>query len=410
MKRIALLVCLVLIACERSPVPSKQPAAKKEIVAPAIEPDTDADNLLNLAYGAAVVSRTGEMHLETSAAHAIDGLHGTSWFSSPGAPDEVLVFSLLAPSRVTQVGVTPLAGEYAVRKIAFDTSMDGREWRELVTMQPENKDSRQLVSVPGTVARFIRVRSLEKENYYVRARGFHVIGDEVEVPATPPFTGCWTVNGQRAHLVQEGARITGTIESDPPLLLDGGTDNRVALVTWTQGASWGHAALTRTPDGRQLTGIRFYEQFDAKTLAEGWFGERCTGEPAIPAAQGSSPAVATAFLARARTYPLYGLVFDSNDRLVRELSAPALDVLVSLLRSTSQPVRVVSHEVRYDTAEENRRHTAARIEALRAALQSRGVNVGRIDFVSAGNDWTEPVLRATIQRHLASRVEISFGT
>jgi hypothetical protein len=409
-KRLALLVCLAFLACERTPVPAKAPAAKKEIVAPAIERDVDADNLLNLAYGAAVVSRTGEMNLETSAAHAIDGFHWTSWFSSPGAPDEVLVYSLLAPSRLTQVGVTPLEGDHAIRKIAFDTSMDGREWRELATMQPENNTSRQLVSVPETVTRYIRIRSLEKQSYSVRARGFHAIGTEVSPPDTPPFTGCWTVNGRRAHVLQTGARITGRIESDPPLLIDGGTDNRVALAVWTQGASWGYAALTRTPDGKHLTGIRFYEQFDSKTLADAWFGERCTSQAAATAAEGSAPAVALAFLRHAGTYPLYGLVFDSGDRLVPELSAGALDVLVALLGSTSQPVRVVSHEVRYDTAEENRRHTAARIEAVRAALQSRGVNVGRIDFVSAGNDWTEPVLRATIQRYLASRVEISFGT
>ena len=107
---------------------------------------------------------------------------------------------------------------------------------------------------------------------------------------------------------------------------------------------------------------------------------------------------------------LYGLVFDPNDRLVEELSAAQLDAVVPLLKDTSQRIRVVSHELRYDTAEENRRHTAARIESLRNALRSRGVNVDRIDFVAAGSDWSGPSIYTTIQRLFASRVELSLGT
>lgn len=406
MKKLALLACL-LVACDQRRAGSRPPAQDgvKPVLHSTVEEDPDADNLLNLAYGAAVVSRTGELNLENSAAHAIDNITTSAWISSPGAPDETLVFSLLAPSKITRVGLTVSPGDQVPRRVAFDASIDGKAWRELLAVEPHNGGSRQLWPVAATVARYLRVRSLEKERYYVRVRSVHALGDEVAPPTTPPFTGCWTVNGRRAEVVQEGARITGTIDFDPPLHFEGGTDNRVALVTWQQGPTWGYAALTRTPDGAHLTGVRFYEEFNVLHLADAWFGERCDG--AAAAATARKPFGGRS--GRRSTFPVYGLAFDGRGRLIEPLSRPALDALVPLL-STSQRIRITSRELRYDTPEENRRQTAARIQSLRAALQARGVNVGRVHFVAAGSEWTGPVIHSTLQRFLASRVEISFGT
>jgi hypothetical protein len=250
-RKLALLACLFALACERAaPVVEQTPPP-----APQIEPDTDAENLLNMAYGAAVVSRTGELNLEYSAAHAIDSIGTSAWISSPGAPDETLVYSLLSPARIARVGLTTSQGDQVPKRVAFDASMDGDEWRELLAVDVQNHSEKQLWPVTPTVTRYIRVRSLDTEKYYVRARTFHALGDEVAPPETPPFTGCWTINGERASLQQDGARITGLIESKPPIHLEGGTDNRVALLTWQQGATWGHAVLTRTPDGSRLTGL-----------------------------------------------------------------------------------------------------------------------------------------------------------
>ncbi len=395
MRKLAFLVCLLALACERKPE-APPPPPKSAIQ---VEPDPDAENLLSLAYGAAVVSRTGELNLESSAAHAIDNMAPTAWVSSPGAPDEVIVYSLLAPAKLTRVGVTLNHGDRVPRAIAFDTSMDGKAWRELITIEPANNDDRQLWPVKEVVTQYIRIRSLEKEKYYVRVRNFHAMGNEVAPPVTPPFTGCWTINGSSARIVQDGARITGVIETDPPIVIDGGTDNRVALAMWRQGPNWGYAALTRTPDGKHLTGIRIFEEFDVRNAADAWFGGRCI-RPIRPIGP----------IGPISPMSLYGLVFDPTDRLVEDLSAAQLDAVVPLLKETSQRIRVVSHELRYDTAEENRRHTAARIDSLRAALRSRGVNVDRIDFVAAGSDWTGPSIYTTLQRLFASRVELSFGT
>ena len=86
--------------------------------------DIDGDNLLNLAYGAALVSRTGELNLESSAVNAIDGFSFSSWSSSPGAPEQTLVFALGGPSRIEQLGVTTTEKNQSPAKV--DSPRRGR--------------------------------------------------------------------------------------------------------------------------------------------------------------------------------------------------------------------------------------------------------------------------------------------
>lgn len=374
-------------------------------------PDNDADNFLNLMYGAAVVSRGGELDLQRSALHTLDGFFDTVWTSAPGVPEETFVFSMLAPTRIQRVGVSAGTGSNDVMEsIAFDVSMDGKTWTELATLKAEPGVERQIIPVQPAVAQYLRVRTIDPPGrYYVRLRGIHAIGEEVAPPTTPSFGGCWTINGVRARLDQDGARITGTIETDPPTYIDGGTDNRAGMVMWMQGPAWGYAVLTRSPEGRHLSGLSFFEEVDSRYVGEGWFGERCQG--GAGEARAVAPAAAPErFLERARRYSLYGLAFDPKERIIEELSAPTLDAVASLVSSSSQRFRVVAHELRYDTPEQNRQHTAARLQALRAALRKRGVDLGRVDFVAAGNDWNGPVLRSALQRALVSRVDLLSGT
>lgn len=387
-RRLPLLLLLLcaLAACKKEPPPPA--AAPKPVVHREPEPDTDADNLLNFAYGGSVVSRTGELNLESSAVHAIDGFIGSVFACSPGSPRETLVYSLLAPAAVTKVGVTPSKIEVPER-VRFETSMDGRRWTEVATVKPEAGDTRQLWSIKETVARYIRVQPLD-DKYYVRLRGIHAIGREVEPPSTPSFGGCWTINGSAAQLTQEGARITGVIATDPPTYLDGGTDNRVGMVMWMQGPMWGYAALTRTPDGQQIAGLRFHEEIDSRNVGEGWFGEKCSGA-------GSQPAVLPApqhFLERMRRYSVYGLAYDSTGRLLADLSRSALGAMKTL-----NPRRIVVREFRFDTPQQNQAYAKAKADALRVHFPNATLEV-------AADQWDGPPVGAALQRVLASRVDI----
>ncbi|HEX6098533.1 MAG TPA: discoidin domain-containing protein [Thermoanaerobaculia bacterium] len=423
---VVLLVCCALVAC-REDAPAPAPATTTEAAPPTpslpATPDNDVDNALNLLYGATVVSRTGELHLESSAVHTIDAFTETFWTSAPGVPETTLVYSMLAPTRLQRVGIsTSRDPQDAVESVAFDASMDGRTWTELGTLKVARTHERQFIDVKPVVARYVRFRTLDTAgHYYVRMRGVHATGEEVGMPETPPFTGCWTINGERAHLEQNGARITGVIESDPPAYIEGGTDNRLGAIMWMRGPTWGYAAITRSPDGKHLSGLSFFQEAD-KNIGEGWFGERCDAgrgfspnvgrgfSPPAPGGGGLKPRPTLELFARAKKVSLYGLVFDKDDRLVEEPSAPTLDAAASLIASSPQRMRIVAHELRYDTPAENQRRVAARLQALRAALEKRGVDLARIDFVNAANDSGGIVLRSSLQRALLSRVDLVSGT
>ena len=400
----AVLLACTLIACGKE---APAPVAEKAAVPRPPEPDYDGDNLLSLAYGGAVVSRTGEQNLDVSAVHAIDGFLGSTWVSSPGSPQDTIVFSLLAPSLVTQVGVTPVKDIEIPEKVRFEASTDGKRWSELAIVEPKSDDTRQLVPVKETRARFIRVGALDQKPYYVRVRGFHALGREIEPPQTPSFGGCWTVNGWPAQITQDGARVTGVIAADTPIYLDGGTDNRVAMVMWMQGSMWGYAALTRTPDGSRLTGLRFFEEIDSRHVGEGWFGERCTGtveavgpapDPSTSASlfrtQDSGLRTSADFLRRTNRYSAYGLVFDRNGRILEELSRPALDAIAAL-----RPQRIVVHEFRLDSPAENLRYAQAKADTLRTLFPGVAID-------AKGSVWDGPPVGSALQRLLASRVDI----
>ncbi len=392
-----------LSACRKAPPPPTTPEVEipHQYMSRAPEPDVDSDNLLNIAYGASVISRSGELNLESSAAHGIDGMLLTSWVSAPGAREETLVYSLLAPARVLRVGLTAPEGDQRSDSVRFEGSMDGLSWREIATVKPEETAVRQLVAATPVKAQFIRITSLTTHRYYLAARAFHVLGEEVAAPATPPFTGCWTANGQRVELTQKGARITGVVASDPPTYFDGGTDNRVGLVMWMQGPTWGYAALTRSPDGAHLTTFRFHEEVDSKNVGDAWFGDRCESNTPL------KPVAPQAFLERAKRYSVFGLVFDPADRLVEDLSEPALGAAVLLLAGApGQRFRIVARDFRRETPELNARHSAARLTSFRNALRARGIDTARIELVAAGDRWIGPPIGSTIQGMLASRIDI----
>ena len=401
-RALVLLLSCALAACrEEPPPPPPSPTGPPAVIQ--ATPGNDEDNSLNLMYGGAVVWRGGELHLENSAVHTIDGFAETTWTSAPGAPEETLVFSMLAPTRLRRVGISTNPGDDGVHSVAFDASMDGKTWTELGTLRATRTDERQFLTVEPTVAHYLRVRIIDPaKRYYVRLRGVHALGEEIAAPETPSFAGCWTINGERATLEQHGARITGVIASDPPTYIDGGTDNRAGMIQWLRGPTSGYAVLTRSPDGRHLSGLSFFGEVD-KNIGEGWFGERCKD----PLPVSADP---RRFLDAAKRYTLYGLVFDPNEQLVEEVSAPTLDAVAALVASSPQRLRIVAHELRYATDVENKQRTDARIRSIRAALAKRGVDPARIDFVSGGGDTRGIVVRSALQRFLLSRVDLVSGT
>ena len=402
-RAIFLLLCIVVAAaCNRD-------VAVPRVTQPSVEPDVahlDPDNLLNLTWGAAVVSRTAELHLEASAVQAIDGIPLTSWAAPPGGANQTFVFSLGAPSRIDRLGLTTFdKPELVPAKVRFEASADGKSWREVLLFEPRAVGPPQLVDVPPFDARFLRVSTLETNAWSTRLRTVHASGSEIALPPPPRFGGCWEINGRAARLVQSGSRLSGIVHTDPPTLVEGGIEGRVARLMWTRGPAWGYLALTLTPDGERISGLDFYEEISIHHATTGWFGARESGCDGLP--RGFS--AADALLRHAGRWTMYGLTFDERDRLIDLSSGPTLDAAAALIASApSQRFRVIAREFREPKPGEELKRAKRRISALRTALEARGVDVSRVDFVAAGSEWGEPPIVVALQRLLASRVDLEL--
>jgi hypothetical protein len=401
--RRAALLLLAIVACGRAPEAPAPAQPQPTVPAPQQEEhvaEIDDDNLLNLAYGASVVSRTAELNLETSAAHAIDGMSFTNWSSPPGGASQTMTYAFGAPARVEKLGVTAPIKDQAPAKVRFEASGDGKSWRDVATLELSAAGT-NLKDVTPFEARYLRVTTVETKAFYALVSSIHAIGREIGAPEPHSFEGCWTINNRPARLVQRGAMITGTVGE---AVVTGGTDGRVATLMWLDGPMWGYAAATLTPDGNGLTAITFHQEPLIGNYGEAWFGTRCrvTG-PAFEAAGGST------FLTRIGHWTLSGLFFNEKEELLAEPSRATLDTVASIVREMStRRFRISASEFRNGNAAEDHRRTAARINAVRAALAQRGVDLKRIDFIAGGSTRKDAEVPSAVQRLLWSRVDLEL--
>ena len=351
---------LLVAACERRE-PPPQPVPKNK--AEQVRIDADRDNLLNLAHGASVVSRTAEMNLENSAVHAIDGDAVTYWKSPPGGASQTFVFSLPARSRIDQLGVIVTDQPSDVpQKIRFEASDDGIAWREVTTMDTKLTSEPQRVQVAPFEAAYLRIQTIESADWYSFIRSFLATGREIAPPVAPRIGECWTINSLPARFVQRGSSVSGVIAGDPPLLLSGASDGRIVRLMWRRGMMWGRAIFTTDPQRTAITGLRWHEDVRSQNVNDGWFGVPTTTCNDIAV---DETTIAAAILERARKWSMYG-----DD---------ALDTAAALLaRAPAQRFLVVAHD-------------QARLDATRKALQSRGADLSRVEFsVIPTKSDTEP--------------------
>ena len=388
---VAIVLLSIVGACsapERpaAPATDTNPLPVEKRLLPAIEEahSHETSNLLNIGYGAAVVSRTAELTLDNSALTAIDGDAASAWATPPLDYDQTLVFSLPAPARIDKVGVvTPALVVSRMKAASIDLSLDGATWTEAARMQLGPTNEPQLFDIAPRDAQYVRVRSHEGGSRVGALQSVHVRGKWNGEPATRPLTGCWTINGEPAVFSETSGRIAGTMGD---VHFDGGRSGATYRFAWVRGAAWGYALFTITPDGRKLGGIRWHEEAAQHSFGTSWFGDlqpACNSVPADPRS------VVTTFLRRAGWYPLFSLHFDANDRLIERESVAGLTIIGDVARRLPKHrMRVVSREYHEGNAAANRKRTVARIESLRAALARRGTNLSNVDFVALGD--TEP--------------------
>lgn len=391
MSRTSILPLFLMCVLACTPGPDEPPAQlqKQSPVKPASgeHPDIDSDNLLNVARGAAVVSRTGEYDLASSALHAIDGMSYTTWVTPPNRVDQTLVFSLGAPSRIDRLGVTATLPGKQRPDIRFSASLDGKTWREVFTMRPVAQRDPQITAVTPFEARYLRVETIGPGMSSMKVTSFHALGTEIGQPEVHSFGGCWTIDNEPARIEQDGARVRGAIGGENPTYIDGVMEGRLANVMWTRGFQWGYAVLTLTADGRNLSAVAFHTNPRTGHVGQAWFGERCASVPELRIAP---PPL---FLARA------------NHWSVENASAPHIANIVH--SSPGMRFRITAYEHREATAEANRRRVQARLASLRDALRQAGADLDRVELVPAAKPLDDTELHSAVQKILWSRMDFT---
>lgn len=374
----ALLIVTALLACREAEKPATPPAP------PPRPPDvSEKGNLLNMAFGASVVSRTAEQSLDNSAVRAIDGDPDSTWTSPPADNNQTIVFALPAPARIEQVGAqTPSRKSFAVTKMRFEASSDGKTFTTIAEPQLASSEEPQLFPITPVTASYLRVTTTEAPGLFAMLQSVHARGTYASQPAAQPIAGCWKINGKRAEFIEENGRIRGVIGDENPIVLQGGVDGALYRLIWTRGPEWGFAAITISPDGKHLTGIKWHEEPLGWTFGESWFGERCSGRQAPSPLV---PDISNEFMQRARRLPMYGGDAD-------------LDVVMRLL-SEGKRVKLVARDYRGVPQE-------PKLNALRDALQKRGADLSRVDFVALGDKKPRYPTENELMRSLYGVVEI----
>jgi hypothetical protein len=375
MKRCAVACCVLLCvaACKKAPERPALPPANTIYDEIDLD-DVDGPNLLSLARGASIVSRTAENTLENSAAHMIDGDWLTFWRSPPSGPEQTIVISLPARARIDRVGAIIPPGAEVPPRMRFDASDDATTWREITTIVPKQQRDPQLARVAPFDARYLRVETIGIVSAYAAIRSLVAKGQFLEPPRQPPIEGCWHINGMPARFSRRGTSVAGVIGSDPPLYVLGGyvlggTEGVAIRVTWMRGKMWGPAILTLDPQRRALSGARWYERVRDANSGEGWFGAPAQCNDVAF----NETKLAEAMLQRAGKWMAYG--------------TNAIDTLAELV--AQEPLKRFAVTV----------HSAAEAQAVRNALRA---NLARVEITNAG----EAKGVTATQRAIADGVEL----
>lgn len=406
MRRILFLSALLALISCREPLNKAEegkPQAPGTLTSTA---EPDVTNLLTMSRGAVVIHRSGELQLETSAIHAIDGTPTTSWVTPPNDPQQSVLIALPTLTRISRVGLfapTVPANSRRPEKLSFESSTDGQRFDFLATFATPGNGS-GTVPVDPREASYLRVKILDAKAAAIAIPTLIMEGTEVRPYKRPSLRGRWQLNDLQGLIAEDGARVRASVEQEPPARLEGGWSGRTIPYIYLRGRQFGYGIMTPSAHGRFINVKWWFEEAIPLFAASPWFGEQIasTGGPD----QGT--AVLDTWLERFGFTPLFAFEFDEADRL-QKVSPALQEWLVSKVKNAgNRKLRIVSREYRRGNDTANLKSSERQIAAMRDFLSKSGVDLSSVSFSALGTTEHKETPVDSLDKIVYSRIELQF--
>ena len=375
------------------------PAILQASIALAAPPAVPEPSLVSFSSGALIVQAPQEYGSGWSTILMLDELPNTGWASPEG---------VLMPA----VTVIALPERTLLKRLEFDTgSTDGENrgakdvlvevsdtsakdgFKTVVQVSLKDKTDRQKFPVSAEVpGRWVRltVKNNHGAKDYLELMDFRAYGTQLTPTPFPDVSGTYETDFGDFHLRQQGTSVTGCYEHDEGVL-DGGIEGRIMKITWREsGDDKGPALMVFSPDGKQMFGL-WWREGDTGSGGGQWNGKKKTNTVGTcPHWSGGAQEQMTKDLQDLGRARIYGINFDSDSDVIKDESKPTLDRIVALLKAkTDWKLTIEGHTDSTATAEHNQQLSKRRAEAVKAYLQTAGIEAARLKAVGLGA--TKPV-------------------
>ncbi len=362
-------------------------------------PAAPEPSLVSFSSGALIVQAPQEYGSGWSAMQMLDELPNTGWASPEGVltpavtvialPERTLLKRLELDTGSTD-GENRGAKDLLV-EVSDTSAKDG--FKTVAQVSLKDKTDRQKFPVSAEVSgRWVRltVKNNHGAKDYLELMDFRAYGTQLTHTPFPDVSGTYETDYGDFHLRQQGTSVTGCYEHDEGVL-DGGIEGRIMKFTWREaGDDKGPAVMVFSPDGEQMFGLWWHEG------DTGGGGGQCNGKKktntvgTCPHWSGGAQEQITKDLQDFGRARIYGINFDSDSDVIKDESKPTLDRIAALLKAKPDwKLTIEGHTDSTATAEHNLQLSKRRAEAVKAYLQTAGIDDARLKAVGLGA--TKPV-------------------
>jgi outer membrane protein OmpA-like peptidoglycan-associated protein len=410
---VALTALLFSVSCARTSLngnsssnaaPGNAPADAAPLASTASDPSGDQKaassdlSLVSLSAGAIVVKKPEEFDDKWSSIWLLDENPAFGWSSKQGAvSNQVIVIALPELTQLNKVifdtgsvdGVDGRGAKDVLVEMSNTSVVDG--FQKIAEVSLQDKANNQTFATSAEIAgRWVRltVKTNHGSPEYLELFDFRATGTQLTHTPLTNVSGTYSTNYNDFHVRQEGTSVSGCYEYDQGVF-EGGSSGRVMTFTWRQPSGKGPAIMVLTPDGKQMTGVWWYEgRPDNRGL---WYGTRKSDEIGSCAHWvGGIQSQITKDLEEFGRVRIYGINFDSDSDRIKDESKPTLDKIVSMLKAKPDwKLTIEGHTDSQSTPQHNQDLSERRAASVKNYLQSAGIDPSRLKTIGYGQ--TRPV-------------------